>query len=449
MEADAAGSPPATRHLDQHPHQASFTTSRTPTEVEAEVRRELGRRRFRLRAADEDRSAVAERTAAAHDVDVADAAPQRDVAAEKGIVSREGGSLAFHLSFYVLLLAVVFGQLLGFKGQVGIIEGKAFTDTQLAYWGTTPGRWWSPDDHPGFTMHLDQFDIDWVRDPRFAGTPSLFQSEVTITQPDGSSFQDTVGGNDPLVVDGMKIHQLEWGYAPRMVVEVDGEVVYDAFLTANQTNAGYFRTAVKAARPDPDVGLGLSLFPTAVNDEGQVIMDRGLPWADAPLMVVDLFRGDLRLDKAQNVNRLDTTGLELTDAQIPIALGQSFETSDGITISFPELRRWVGFQVSRQPTVPFLLLGAGLMLLGLLPALYAYRRRIWVRAERQPDGGTLVTVAGRAFQRPQAFEEEFDDLVDRLRRATGSAEDPPGTEPGPGPSADHAHAAPTLQGDPR
>ena len=99
--------------------------------------------------------------------------------------------------------------------------------------------------------------------------------------------------------------------------------------------------------------------------------------------------------------------------------------------------------------MPFLLLGAGLMLLGLLPALYAYRRRIWVRAERQPDGGTLVTVAGRAFQRPQAFEEEFDDLVDRLRRATGSAEDPPGTEPGPGPSADHAHAAPTLQGDPR
>ena len=116
----------------------------------------------------------------------------------------------------------------GSRARSASSRARRFTDTQLAYWGTTPGRWWSPDDHPGFTMHLDQFDIDWVRDPRFAGTPSLFQSEVTITQPDGSSFQDTVGGNDPLVVDGMKIHQLEWGYAPRMVVEVDGEVVYDA-----------------------------------------------------------------------------------------------------------------------------------------------------------------------------------------------------------------------------
>lgn len=430
------GRPPATRHLHQHPEQARFTTSRSPVEVEAIVRRELGGRRFRLRDADADpRDEVADRT---------------DVAGEKGIVSREGGSLAFHLSFYVLLIAVVLGQLLGFQGQVGIVEGRAFTDTQLAYWNTTPGRWWTPDDHTGFTLQLDQFNIDWVRDPRFAGTPSLFQSEVTITRGDGTEIQDTVGGNDPLVIDGMKVHQLEWGYAPRVVVEVDGEVVHDAFLTTIQTNAGYFRSAVKAPRPEPDIGLGLQLFPTAVDDQGNVVLDRGLPWADAPLLVADLFRGDLRLDRAQNVNELDTTGLELTDAQIPIAVGQTFETADGVRISFPELRRWVGFQVSNRPTAGWLLLGAALMLVGLVPALYAYRRRVWVRAERRPDGGTLVTVAGRAFQRPQAFEDEFADLVERLRRAAGTAEDPPGAGPGrTDPSDDRATAAPTLQGDPR
>lgn len=423
------GRPPATRHLDQHPEQATFTTSRSPAEVEDAVRGELGRRRYRLRAADARDEADPART---------------DVASEKGIVSREGGSLAFHLSFYVLLIAVVLGQLLGFQGQVGIVEGRAFSDTELAYWNTTPGRWWTPDDHTGFRLALDEFHVDWVRDPRFAGTPSLFQSDVTITRADGTTIQDTVGGNDPLVIDGMKVHQLEWGYAPRVVVEVDGEVVHDAFLTAVQTSAGFFRTAVKAPRPEPDVGLGLQLFPTAVDDEGNVVLDRGLPWADAPLLVVDLFRGDLRLDRAQNVNSLDTTDLELTDAQIPIAVGQTFETEDGVTISFPELRRWVGFQVSNRPTAAWLLLGAGLMLLGLVPALYAYRRRVWVRAERQPDGGTLVSVAGRAFQRPQAFEDEFADLVERLRGATGAAAGPPGDEPDGAPSR-----TPTLQGDPR
>ena len=429
------GRPPATRHLGSHPEQHTFPTSRTPAQVESAVRTELRRRRYRMRDRDGQDGDDPDRT---------------DVAGEKGIVSREGGSLAFHLSFYVLLIAIVLGQLLGFEGQVGIVEGRAFTDTQLAYWNASPGRWWTGDDHTGFTLELDEFHIDWIRDPQFAGTPSLFQSDVTVTGADGTTFSDTVGGNDPLVVDGMKIHQLEWGYAPRVVVEVDGEVVYDAFLTAIQTNQGYFRSAVKAARPEPDVGLGVQLFPTAVDDQGNVVMRRGLPWADAPLLLVDLFRGDLRLDRAQNVNELDTAGLELTDAQIPIAVGQTFETGDGVRISFPELRRWVGFQVSNRPTAGWLLLGAALMLLGLVPALYAYRRRVWIRAERGPDGGTLVTVAGRAFQRPQAFTDEFADLAERLQTA---ADDPGDGATGPGPDGpaapDRSQTAETLQGGPR
>lgn len=431
------GRPPATRHLHSHPEQASFTTTRSPAQVEAVVRAELSRRRFRLRA--EEPAGTAEE-------------PDRvDVAGEKGIVSREGGSLAFHLSFYVLLIAVVLGQLLGFQGQVGVVEGRAFTDTSLAYWNQTPGRWWTPDDHRAFTLRLDEFHIDWIRDPQFAGTPSLFSSDVTVTRADGTTYQDSVGGNDPLVIDGMKVHQLEWGYAPRVVVEVDGEVVHDAFLTALQTNAGYFRSAVKAAQPNPDIGLGVQLYPTAVDEQGNLVIDRGLPWADAPLLAVDLFRGDLRLDRAQNVNRLDTTGLEMTDGQIPIALGQTFETEDGVRISFPELRRWVGFQVSNRPTAAWLLLGALLMLVGLVPALYAYRRRVWIRAEAGPDGGTLVTVAGRAFQRPQAFEDEFADLVARLQDEAGATGDPGSDGPdGPDPvrSPDRPHAR-SLQGEPR
>ena len=406
------GRPPATRHLHRHPEHASFATGRPVDEVDRLVRDELGGRHYRLRAPD---------TAPAGSGPTP--APSADVAAEKGIVSREGGSLLFHLSFYVLLIAVVLGQLLGFEGFVGVVEGRAFSDTPLAYWNTTPGRWWSATDHTGFTMRLDKFNVDWVRDPQFAGQPSLFQSEVTVTE-DGETRSDTIGGNDPLVVDGMKIHQLTWGYAPRVVVEVDGEVVHDAFVTSVQTDQGFFRTAVKAPAADPGVGLELELFPTAVDDQGNIVMDRGLPWADAPLLVVDLWRGDLGLERAQNVNRLDTSRMGLVEQAVPIALGRSYEGPDGVTVSFPELRRWTGFQVSNRPTVGWLLLGAVLMLIGLVAALYAYRRRVWVRAQAADDGaGTLVTVAGRAFQRPEAFADEFTEIVERLRDATGGTDE--------------------------
>jgi cytochrome c biogenesis protein len=400
------GRPPASRHLGSHPEQAQLTTSRSPVEVHDTVRSLLADRRFRLR-----------------DPDPANGAQRTDIAAEKGIIPREGGSLAFHLSFYVLLLAVVFGQLLGFQGQVGVVEGRAFSETQLNYWNQWPGRWWNSEDHRAFTLTLDEFHVDWIRDEPFAGTPSVFLSDVTVETTDGRVIERTIGGNDPMVVDGMKIHQLEWGYAPRIVVEVDGEVVHDAFLTAIQ-DTGFFRTAVKGAAADPDIGLEVALFPTAVDPDGNVVLDRGYPWPDAPLLSVNVWRGDLRMDRVQNVHTIDRTGMELVEASLPIPLGRGFETPDGVVISFPELRRWVGFQVSYRPTAPFLILGSVLMMVGLVPALYAYRRRVWIRAEATEAGdGTILTIAGRAFQRPQAFTDEFQDLVSRIRAAVDAHPD--------------------------
>jgi cytochrome c biogenesis protein len=99
----------------------------------------------------------------------------------------------------------------------------------------------------------------------------------------------------------------------------------------------------------------------------------------------------------------------------------------------------VGFQVSSRPQLPWLLAGSGLLVAGLVTALYAYRRRLWVLASREPDTGrTLVVVAGRAFQRPQAFEEEHARLVAALADATGASptdpDDDPARPPAPAPA---------------
>ena len=57
-----------------------------------------------------------------------------------------------------------------------------------------------------------------------------------------------------------------------------------------------------------------------------------------------------------------------------------------------------------------MLLGAILILLGLLPALYTSRRKVWIRAEPSAEGTTL-RVGGFALQRKTQFEEEFAKLV--------------------------------------
>lgn len=394
--------PPRARVLERQPYVRVLTTSARPEEAHDVARSVLGRR-WRLR--DEDPGL----------------APQ--VAAERGHVLREGGSLLFHTSFYLLLVGIIVGQLVSFSGQVGIVEGDRWSETAVGYWSYNDGRLWDAGDHRGFELALDKFDVDWHRDPQFGGQPKVFLSHVTITRPDGTSFSDTVGGNDPLVVDGMKIHQLDWGYAPRVVIFQDGEVVHDELLTLGATEQGFWRGAAKAPAAEPqDIGLDLFFYPYAPERENGPV-PTGAPWADAPLLAFDDYRGDLRLDRTQNVNSLDTTGMELRN-QTFLRPGEVVDLGDGVAVAFPELRRWVGFQVSRRPTVPLLLVASGLILMGLVSSLYAYRRRVWVQAI-ETEGGTTVTVAGRTFQRPQAFEPEFDDVVtrlgDRLPPAGGAA----------------------------
>jgi cytochrome c biogenesis protein len=126
------------------------------------------------------------------------------------------------------------------------------------------------------------------------------------------------------------------------------------------------------------------------------------------------FRGDLGLDRPQSVYQLDKTALAPGDVG-GIPLGGSTSLPGGITISFPELKQYSVFQVSSDPGTPLLLAAAILILVGLLPALYSSRRRVWVRAA--PDAaGSRVEVAGQAFQRKSAFEEEFKTIVRNLDR---------------------------------
>ncbi len=398
--------PPRSRYPGRAELVATVTTDASPDDVHAAAKQLLGARRWRVRD------------------EVVDGAGPPQVAAEKGLWSREGGSLLFHLSFYVLLGAVVFGQLAGFTGQVGVVEGEpGFSDTISQYWVRDPGRMWEEDDHAAWTLALDAFEVDWVRDPLApgAGQATTFASDVTVTSADGEVTETRIEGNAPVTFDGMKVTQLDWGYAPLFQVEVDGEVVWEDFAIARASGDGipHFRSAVKAASADPDVGLDLFLFPFAPDgDDGPQLT--GAPWADAPLAVVRSYRGDLQLGRTQqSIWQLDTSALE-PGGDVSLRPGTEFVFEDGVTVRFVELRRWVGFQVSNRPQLPWLLLASAMLLGGLWPALYAYRRRLWVAASRDADTGrTLVTVGGRAFQRPQAFEEEHEQFARALAGAIG------------------------------
>lgn len=433
--------PPLTRHLGRQEHVERMTSPLDVEEARAAARSVLADGRWRLRDADADEVGVAQ------------------VAAEKGQVVREGGSLVFHLSFYVLLVSIVLGQLLTFEGFVSVVEGESFTDTPIGYGIAQPGRWFGPEDHDGFTLSVDEFTVDWIRDPQSpnAGQPTTFEADVSVVEQDGTATTATIAGNRPLVVDGAKIHLLGWGYAPRIVVREAGEVVFDGFVTTVfDSEEGGFTGVVKAPAAEPDLGLELLLVPFAPDDERGVPQPTGAPWAEAPLLVFTPWAGDLGLDRPQRLDELDTTDMS-AGFQDFVRPGEVAPLGFGREVEMVELRRWNNLQVSRRPQVPGLLLGSALLLGGLLPALYAYRRRLWVGFEPTGDGRTLVTVAGRAFQRSERFEEEFaelaralDDALDAGTAVARDEHDPPDPETTSTLPPDVATAAPApTDGDRR
>jgi cytochrome c biogenesis protein len=92
-------------------------------------------------------------------------------------------------------------------------------------------------------------------------------------------------------------------------------------------------------------------------------------------------------------------------------------------MSFPGVKQYTTLQISRDATVGWVLAAAILIVLGLLPALYVSRRKVWVRARPASGGGSVVQVGGFALQRKDRFDEEFQVLVAAIVRAAGGAVD--------------------------
>jgi cytochrome c biogenesis protein len=373
-----------------------------PAVAADDARRLLRRRFFRVRSSGE-----AERTW---------------VAADKGL-AREAGSLLFHWSFLLILVGIVWGKGTGFTGQAVIVEGQTWTEAQPSYDGQIHTGRFFDDDHTGIQIKLDRFTATY-RIP--SGIPRDFVSKVELFQADGTPAGTyDVRVNHPAEMDGVKIYQFGYGWAPVIRIERDGEPLVSGPTVCQQPPPPSGVSAlqlpwdcvVKLPTLTPQVGIRFTLWPDARALNGWLTTGRLMPMLTAfdPVMTFTAYEGDLRSDLALPSNQLDTSAMRKFTAGA-VGAGKSVSIGRGLTVSFPDLRRYSVLEIKRDRGLGILLAAAILILVGLLPALYTSRRKVWVTAEPAPAGGpgTLVKVAGFALQRRPQFEEEFDRLVRAL-----------------------------------
>ena len=362
---------------------------------------------------------------------VARAPDKTALAAEKGLL-REAGSLVFHWAFILVLVGVIVGKGTGYSGRIAVIEGQTWVDAGANYDGQVrTGRYFTGD-YSGIGVNLESFQDTY----RQSGQPMDFVSHVGLLDRNGAPIRsEDIRVNHPAQVGDLRIFQFDWGWAPVVQVRQDGRVIAsDPILFVRQAAPdGVPQLAMpwvgilKLPSIQPQAGLKLELWP---DSRGFLAMTQGQPVAMLqafdPFIRFSVYRGQLT-DPSQRT--LDTAGMRVT-AQGIVGAGQTVDLNTGraatsrssLTVSFPELRKYSVFQVTRDSGVPTVVVAAILILLGLLPALYTSRRKVWVQAEAvSGEGGSVLKIGGFAIQRRSQFGEEFADLVEALTQASGKA----------------------------
>jgi cytochrome c biogenesis protein len=290
-----------------------------------------------------------------------------------------------------------------------VIEGDTWTEAHAAYdFPPSEGRFFSERMHRAFRIEVLDFDATY----RSTGLPKDFVSRVRVVGSDGEGVH-RIRVNAPLSVEGVKIYQQGYGWAPVIEVRRDGRLLLSepvVFVTDNPNDQRVpWRGVLKLPSLRPQVGLELRLLP----DVRAALIGAPMLEARDPFLTYTAWRGDLRLTAAQSVFRLDTRSLD-PFAEGGMGLGQTRKLPGGIEVTFRDLREYTQFLVKRDPGTWIMLAAAALIVGGLVPALYSSRRRVWVRAVPADGEGTLLQIAGFALQRKAAFDEEFAEISGEL-----------------------------------
>lgn len=323
------------------------------------------------------------------------------ITAQRGYL-RETGNLVFHVALVGVLLSFGYGQLATYRGQAIVVVGESFANSVVDYDSFEAGALVDEGRLEPFTFTLEELES------RFSptGRPEYFGATVTVDQPGVAPWRYTIEPNEPLDAAGTRVYLSGNGYAPRLeVTDGAGNLAFSGAVPFLAQDGVYTSTGVVKV-PDTTEGdqLGFAgqLLPTAF-DDGAVLRSVH-PQATNPVLVLQVWRGDLGLDEGvpQNVYQLDTAGMEQVPGEdgapllVVLAPGETAELPDGLgSITFVDLSRFAALDLRHDPSLGWLLGTTVAAMLGLMGSLFIPRRRLWVRCE-VGDGVTLVSAAALA-----------------------------------------------------
>jgi cytochrome c biogenesis protein len=351
---------------------------------------------------------------------------EASVSAERGYL-RETGNLVFHIALLGVLLAVGVGGGFGFVGQRVVTTGQTFVNTLVNYDSFNPGRFVDTNTLSPYSIRVDSLDVAYEQSNSDArGEPLDYTAHVTAKTPGGKAEKRIIKVNEPLEIGGTSVYLLGNGYAPVVTIRnAKGDIVFrDAtpFLPqdSNLTSQGVIKIPDGLSKQLGIIGI---FRPTAAKTmaNGPISTYPGL---DNPKLSLTIFSGNLGLDNgapvsvyALNVNKLkQIAGPTASSPGLDLKPGETAQLPNGLgSVTFDGVKRFASLDVHHDPTKTWVLIFAICILGGLLTSLFVPRRRMWVKAIEQPDGGIRVEYAGLARGDDPGLDAAVDALAAKHR----------------------------------
>lgn len=298
------------------------------------------------------------------------------------------GVLVAHLGFALIAAGVFFGWLAGFNGQLQIFEGTG---------SALPQR-------PGITIGLHKFAAQFepVQTPNGPFYQAAkFQSDVTVGG-DGPPSTASILVNHPYVTgSGIYVYQASYGFGGRVDIRHDGRSVSLAgsgrlmpddqiFLPGTSREVQYLTMLGPSDPSQTPIGV-----PLPTKDEYALwLVHDNVPTTSRPLLV---------------------------------PVGRTIDLGDGYTLRALPPIAWSGLTYRYDPGAGLVGLGAGVLVLGFVMALFFVPIKVYARIGRAGNG-TKIDVAATTTKGNAIYEDEFKSLLAGLARAGNALS---GSEPPP------------------
>ena len=361
------------------------------------------------------------------------------LSAEKGYL-REFANLVFHLALVGILVTVAAGRLLYYEGQVIVVAGSQnsqFCNSAVSNFDSfRHGPMFDGTGLTPFCVNIKDFNAEYLDN----GQAVHFESNIdyadaeTAMLPTDQWEHDELRVNHPLRILGDRVYLQGHGYAPTFTITwPNGEKVTET-TQFRPDDLTYFLSS-GAMRWDPPADMYPDLLdrrqnqisiqglfaPTAefTGDNG-ALLSSSFPAMNDPAVAIDVYRGDTGLDagRSQNIFSLDSAQLHNGSMQkldrVNLREGEDVELDDGTKIRFDGAQEFVNLQVSRDPTVLWVLGFALLMLVSLVGSLRIKRRRFWVRLTPADEGSTRVEIAGLSRTDSAGWGTEFNRKAEKI-----------------------------------